>query len=83
MLSFYLGDEINITVWSLSETFIIIFAGCLPTLIPLWDNVIAKGRILLFITRIQDLHPFTTGTCITGVVPITFFHSGKSLESLH
>lgn len=33
------GSEYGLTLWSISETFVIIFTGCLPTLKPLWGRV--------------------------------------------
>lgn len=58
MLRFYVGDEFNLTLWSLSETFVIIFAGCLPTLIPLWDNRMARKE------RIPSYYQYTDFTSI-------------------
>lgn len=36
------GGEYGLTLWSISETFVIIFTGCLPTLKPLWDDISSK-----------------------------------------
>lgn len=36
------GREYSLTLWSISETFVIIFTGCLPTLKPLWDRTSSK-----------------------------------------
>lgn len=36
------GGEYGLTLWSISETFVIIFTGCLPTLKPLWDSISYK-----------------------------------------
>jgi hypothetical protein len=38
------GSEYGLTLWSISETFVIIFTGCLPTLNPLWDCILPKQR---------------------------------------
>ncbi|KAI7972641.1 hypothetical protein EIK77_009104 [Talaromyces pinophilus] len=36
------GSEYGLTLWSISETFVIIFTSCLPTLKPIWDRVSSK-----------------------------------------
>lgn len=37
------GGEYEVTIWSISETWVIIFCGSLPAMKPLWDHYISKG----------------------------------------
>lgn len=39
-----LGGEYGLTVWGVSEIFVIIVTGCIPTLKPIYDQCFSKGK---------------------------------------
>lgn len=39
-----LGGEYGLTVWGVSEIFVIIVTGCIPTLKPIYDRYFPRGK---------------------------------------
>jgi len=38
------GGEYGLTVWGVSEIFVIIVTGCIPTLRPMYDRCLSRGK---------------------------------------
>lgn len=79
-----IGIGYDVQVWSEAEAFLLIFCGCVPTLMPLWDRFVSHkldsnyGRTPL---KIRENASTPAGTASACTAPYTRFGSSRGVAN--